>query len=275
MNPFTLKLIGHTINLLSYLSPVNAAKIAVKIFSTPRNANLDDEAKCFLDQAHQENLSYGGFSIITYHWANKGKTVLLAHGWDSNSFRWKDLINLLIQNNFNIISIDAPAHGASGNKIFNAPLYAECLNVAIKKYAPSVLIGHSVGGTASAIALTNYKDIHIDKLVLLGAPSNLAISVGNYVKMMKYNKRVSKAINRYYQKHFGRLPEFYCVENFFSSLEPKGLIIHDRRDNIISYKEALDIHRAYKNSKLIKTIGLGHRLKSDKVYRHILDFITT
>ena len=199
----------------------------------------------------------------------------MLHGWDSNSFRWKDLIELLRQDDYNVISFDAPAHGASGNKIFNAPLYSRCINEVVKIFEPSIIIGHSVGGTAAAIALKNHRLPSIKKLALLGAPSNLDISVSNYVKIMGYKNRVHKAINRYYLKHFNHLPEYYCVENFYKNIKPDGLIIHDRRDNIISYKEALDIHRVYKNSEIKKTIGLGHRLKSDQVYQYILDFVKT
>jgi pimeloyl-ACP methyl ester carboxylesterase len=275
MDKYLQKFISLGINLLSYIFPAFAAKLAVLLFSIPRDAKIDDEGIQYLSLANQKNIKYNGFKIKTYHWKGNRDTILLVHGWDSNSFRWKDLIELLKEDNYNLISIDAPAHGASGSKIFNAPLYSECLNEVITRFKPQVIVGHSVGATASVIALKNHKLPYIEKIVLLGAPSNLAISVGNYVNMMNYNSRVSQAINQYYLKHFNHLPEYYCAENFYKNLQPKGLIIHDRRDNIISFKEALDIHRVYKNSELIKTIGLGHRLKSEKVYQHILDFLKT
>ncbi|MEW4923062.1 alpha/beta hydrolase [Algibacter sp. 2305UL17-15] len=273
MNDNLTKFVGASINFISYISPAYAAKLAVRLFSTPRDAKLDEEAISYLKDANQEDITYNGFKIKTYHWKGSKETILLVHGWDSNSFRWKDLIELLKQKDYNVMSIDGPAHGASGNKIFNAPLYSECLKVVISKFKPNIIIGHSVGGTACAIALENHELPSVEKIVLLGAPSNLAISVGNYVNMMKYNSRVVKAIDAYYLKHFNHLPEHYCVENFYSNIQIKGLIIHDKKDKIISYKEALDIHRAYKNSTLIKTIGSGHRLKSNKVYQHILDFL--
>lgn len=269
----SIKIIGSSVNLLSRVSPNLAAKLAVYLFSKPRKAKLSQEALHYLSLARQQDFHFKNFKIKSYQWHGRNKTVLLVHGWDSNSFRWKDLIELLKQKDYNIIAIDAPAHGASGNSIFNAPLYAETINEVVKKFNPEIIIGHSIGGTAAIIAQENHSMPSIEKIVLLGAPSNLAISVGNYVKIMGYNKTVEKAIDQYYLKYFNRLPEYYNVENFFSNIQAKGLIIHDRKDRIISYKEALDIHRAYKNSQLIKTIGMGHRLKSEKVYQHILDFL--
>ena len=273
MNSYLPKLISLIINFLSYFSSSYAAKLAVLIFSKPRNAKLNGAAEQYLKTAKQKDVIYKDFTIKTYHWEGCKNTVLLVHGWDSNSFRWKDLIELLKQEDYNIITLDAPAHGASGSKIFNAPLYSECINIIVKAFKINTIIGHSIGGTASVIAQENHHLPFIKKIVLLGAPSNLAISVGNYVKMMNYNTKVAKAMNLYYLKHFNHLPEYYCVENFFKNIQAKGLVIHDKKDRIISFKEALDIKRHYKNSELIKTIGFGHGLKSDKVYQHILAFL--
>lgn len=273
MNKHLPKLIGATLNLTSYISPSIAAKIAVGFFSKPRKGKLNNEELKYLKSATQTDHYFNNFNIKTYRWKGNNDTILLVHGWESNTYRWKELIELLHQQDYNIITVDAPAHGQSGSTIFNAPLYAECLNVVVEKYKPQHIIGHSVGGTSVAIALKNYQHAFVEKIALLGAPSNLAISVKNYVNLMGYNARVANAINKHYLKHFGHLPEYYCVENFYKDLPPKGLIIHDKKDNIISFKEALDINRAYNNATLIKTIGLGHRLKSDKVYQHLIDFL--
>lgn len=273
MSKNLVKLIGFSINLLSYISPSRAAKLAVLIFSKPRNAKLNEKAIQYLKGSKQEDLKHKDFNIRTYQWHGNKETILLVHGWDSNSYRWKDLIEILKQGHYNIVSVDAPAHGNTGSKIFNALLYSECINEVVLKFKPKTIIGHSVGATASAIAFKNYKMSSIDKIVLLGAPSNLGISVANYVNIMGYNNKVSKAINQYYLKYFNHLPKHYCVENYFTNIQAQGLIIHDKKDKIISFKEALDIKRANKDFELIKTIGLGHRLKSNKIYNHILDFI--
>ena len=48
----------------------------------------------------------------------------------------------------NIVALDAPAHGTSGSKIFNAVLYSKFIEVVCKEFKPSILMGHSVGGMA-------------------------------------------------------------------------------------------------------------------------------
>ncbi|MDN3678696.1 alpha/beta hydrolase [Flavobacterium paronense] len=62
-----------------------------------------------------------------------------------------------------IIAIDAPAHGLSDGKEFNAPKYAEYLHVLIQKYQPKIIIGHSIGGAAIAYYLNKYQNTEIEK----------------------------------------------------------------------------------------------------------------
>lgn len=273
MSKYIPKMIGGFINFISLFSPTSASNIAIYIFSKPRKGRINPEEKEYLETATEKVIYYNDIAIQTYHWEGNKPTVLLVHGWESNSYRWKDLIDLLKSENYNIISIDAPAHGNSGSKIFNALLYSECINVVLNQFNIDTIIGHSVGGTSSAIALHNYKVSSVKKLISLGAPSNFISMVKNYRKIMGFNKRVMKAMDKYYLKHFGHLPKYFTVVNYSKNIQAKGLIIHDRKDRIIPYRDAIEIIRHYKNSKLVKTVGFGHGLKSKKVYNHILEFL--
>ena len=89
------------------------------------------------------------YTIQTYQWKGEKQTILLAHGWESNTYRWKSLINKLHQNGHHIIALDAPAHGQSSGTQFNAILYSEFINVVASHYQPTVIVGHSVGGMAT------------------------------------------------------------------------------------------------------------------------------
>lgn len=267
------RIIGFTTNLIGYLSPSRASKIAIYIFSKPRKGHLKENQINYLKSAIQQDTVYKDIILKTYHWKGDKETILLAHGWESNAARWQDLIEILREQNYNIIAIDAPAHGGSGSKIFNALLYSECINSVLEKFETDIVIGHSVGGTSSAIAIHNHNQLSVKKLIMLGAPSNFVGLVNNYNTMMGYNKRVVKSINKYFVKHFGYLPEHFTIENFSKNIEAKGLIIHDKKDRIIPYRDALEIKKHYENTQLIKTVGFGHGLRTNIVYNHIIEFI--
>lgn len=227
----------------------------------------------FLNTAIQKEISYQDINIMTYQWKGTKETILLVHGWESNTSRWKKLIEILKNLDYNIITLDAPAHGKSGSTLFNAILYSECIHEVAKKVNPKIIIGHSVGGIATVLSQFKYNLTSVEKLVLLGAPSNFEGIFKRYKIMMRYNKKVSNGIDQFVLDRFGHLPNYYHIKNFSTNILSKGLIIHDEEDHIIPYSDALDYQEHYKNARLISTLGLGHGLKSKEINEHILDFI--
>ena len=273
MNKYLPKIIGSSINLVSYVSPDMAGNLAMLLFSTPQKGKSKNIESDFLKTAIQKKIPYNNTSIATYHWKGEKETILLVHGWESNSHRWKKLVENLKPLGYNIVALDAPAHGKSGGKRFNAIVYAEFISVVVKTFKPTIIIGHSVGGMAAIISQFDYGLTSIEKTVLLGAPSNFTGIFNRYKKMMRYNKEVSEAIDHYVFKKFNQQPSYYHIENFSEGIHSKGLIIHDKKDKIIPYSDALDYQRHYKNSELISTTGLGHGLKDKTINDHILKFI--
>lgn len=274
MKNAVIKTIGSIINVVSFISPRRAGKIALKLFSKPRRIKLKETEKDFLQTAFLEDVDFEDVNIMTYRWLGKKETILLAHGWESNTVRWKALIMELKYLDYNIVALDAPAHGNTNGRIFNAILYSECINVVAKKFKANVVIGHSVGGMATAFFQKKYQLPSVNKLVLLGAPSNFVGVFSRYIDMMGYNSRVSNKMNDLVYERFHEKPEHFNAARFLEDTTIKGLLIHDRRDKIIPYNDAEDFKNFFKNSKLISTEGLGHGLRSEAVNKHIVDFIT-
>lgn len=273
MEKFIIKLIGSYLNVLSYVAGDYAANKALHLFSTPRKGKLRPKHTTFLESAKQEFLKYEDFDIATYHWQGDKTTILLAHGWESNSARWKNKIDRFITEGFNVIALDAPAHGASGSKLFNALLYSEFINIVAKKHNPEIIIGHSVGGMASVFFQQKYQLKSLNKMVLLGAPSEFEFILKNYIKLLGYNKKVEKHLNKVILKKFGAVPSDFSTSKFSKNIEAEGLIIHDVKDMIIPYSDAKLINKNFKNSKLISTKGLGHSLNHTSVTKNILEFL--
>ena len=268
------KFIGALINFISLFSPRAAGKMAIKLFSSPRRKKLKETEKDFLETAFIEDLVYNDISIMTYRWLGKKDTILLAHGWESNSVRWKDLIIKLKSLDYNVIALDAPAHGLSSGKLFNAFMYSECINLVAKKFKANIIIGHSVGGMATTFFQHKYQLPTVEKLILLGAPSNYVNVFGRYVNMMGYNTRISKTMDEIIHEHYKNKPDHFNAAKFSASITAKGLLIHDKYDAVIPYSDAEDFKNFYKNSKLITTEGFGHGLKSETVDEHILTFVS-
>ena len=250
-------------------------KKALSLFSTPRKGSVSKSQNEFLSTSKEKTIVYKNLPIQTYHWetTNPKSTILLAHGWESNSFRWKTLTQQLLEQDFNVIALDAPAHGKSGDKTFTAIQYAAFLNEVCNTYNPNHIIGHSVGGMASIFFLHDYENASIEKLITLGSPSEFDQIFLNYTNMMGYNKTISNGLDAYIFDRFGKYPSEFSSAKFSKKLSAKGLIIHDVHDKIIPFKEAELIHKHYKNSTLIKTKGFGHGLKDQSVNDAIINFL--
>lgn len=275
LNKTIPKVIGFILNILSFISPRLAAKQALKLFATPRQGSIQRSQEAFLGTSKHKQLKYHDVQISTYQWEGKGKTILLAHGWESNSFRWHKLIKILKQHNFNVVALDAPAHGNSGGKEFNAILYAEFINVVAKHFKPLVIIGHSVGGMASVFFQKKFQLKSLEKMVLLGAPSEFVNVFQNYTSLMGYNSHLRKHLRKLIIKRFGNTPESFSTALYLKDFKLEGLIVHDKKDKIISYDEAMLINNSFRNATLFTTEGRGHSLHHDTVNLRILEFLNS
>jgi len=271
-NPI-IKLIGNSFNALSYISKKSAITKAFNLFATPRQGRYKEEQKNFINSAEKTMLKYNLINIASYQWKGNGKTILLAHGWESNSHRWEGLINQLLPLDYNIIALDAPAHGNTSGKQFNAVLYSECINVVANHYNINILIGHSVGGMASGFFQYNYQNKGLEKIISLGSPATFTGVFKRYVDMMGYNKRIENGLNNIVVERFNKQPSYFSLAEFSKKIETKTLLIHDIEDKIIPYGDAELIAKNHKNAKLITTSGFGHGLRNEVVYNHVLDFI--
>lgn len=273
MSSFVIKSIGNALNATSFISSKYASKKALHLFASPRKGRYTESQTQFTNTAVHETLSYDNLKIATYRWPGNGKTILLAHGWESNAARWRYIIDDLKKEDYNIIALDAPAHGKSDGKQFNAVLYSEFINIVVQKFKPEALIGHSVGGMASVFFMHNYPKDTVKKMVLLGAPAHFTGVFTRYKSMMGYNKRISNALDNIVLERFGKPVDYFSAANFTKTITAKGLIIHDKKDKIIPFEDALLFANRYKNSELISTSGFGHGLKDTSLTPKIIEFI--
>ena len=188
---------GTYFNFIAIFSKKKAAIKAFTLFCTPRKGKLLPHQKDYLNQFNKEVVSVVDHKIQTYLWKeSNGPTVLLCHGWESNAFRWRNLIEKLQAKGFHIISFDAPGHGASSGAHLHVPIYEACTSELIKKYQPKYVIGHSIGGLALLYSLYKSPQESVEKVVSLGAPSDLEDIMNNYQKLVGFNQRVLDGLDR-------------------------------------------------------------------------------
>ncbi|HEX8563044.1 MAG TPA: alpha/beta hydrolase [Flavobacterium sp.] len=268
------KSVGLYLNLLSFVAPKKAALFAYRIFSEPRIGRLTKETlPQILNEATPETFHHKGEFFETYTWKGNSKVILLVHGWESNASRWEKMIPYLKKTGNTIVAIDGPAHGLSGGKEFNVVKYAEFIDVAAQKYKPAFLIGHSLGGAACVYYQSAYQNEDIQKMIVLGAPSDLEVLIQNYAKLLSLNSRMVTLLEHYFIDRFKfRLADF-SGRLFGSKLKLKGIIAHDVDDTVVAFGESKKIAESWKDALFIETKGLGHSMHDDALYNKLVAFL--
>ncbi|KAF2519413.1 alpha/beta hydrolase [Flavobacterium salilacus subsp. salilacus] len=269
------KLIGLYINIISYISPDKARKLAYKFFSEPREGRLTTELlPKILQEAEAEMVTHNEYVFQMYTWLGGSKKILLVHGWESNSSRWEQFIPYLQKENYTIVALDAPAHGLSSGKEFNIPRYAEFINIIINKIQPAYMVGHSVGGATAIYYQWRYQSNFIKKMVVLGAPSDLNTLLANYRGLLSLNNNVSLLLEKHFIEHFKIKPQEFSGSLFASAITIPGLLAHDTEDEVVDFTEGEKIAQAWQSAEFIVTQGLKHSMHDEGLYHKICAFLS-
>ena len=260
---------------MSYTNLKRAKFAAYRLFSQPRKGKIKNEKlPKTLQDATLETFQHNDENFQTYIWHGNEDIILLVHGWESNASRWKKLLNYIKPLGKTIISVDAPAHGLSDGIEFNAPKYAECLHILIQKYQPKIVIGHSIGGAAIAYYLNKYQNLAIEKVVMLGAPSDFKILSNNFIKLLSLNSRIKMQLENYYLEKFNIHIDDFSGHKFAKNFTQKGFIAHDTEDKVVLIDEGRKYASTWKNAIYVETTGLGHSMHDANLYHKIVEFIT-
>ncbi|TRX16267.1 alpha/beta hydrolase [Flavobacterium franklandianum] len=268
------KSIGSYINLMSFVFPRKATQIAHGYFSEPRKGKFTiDTLPQTLKEAQLETIQHNEDAIQTYIWKGNNTIILLIHGWESNSSRWKKMLPYLKKSGSTIIAIDGPAQGMSSGIEFTVTKYAEFIDIAAKKYQPNYIIGHSMGGQTCLYYQYKYQNPNVQKIVVLGAPSDFSIILKNFTNLLSLNNTITKALINKYTQYLNQHLDQFSSKEFVTKIDVKGLIAHDIEDMVVLFDEGEKIAESWKDVQFIATKGLGHKLHDDDLYRKVYAFL--
>ncbi len=270
---FIAKSIGKYLNLLSLIAPSYTAKKTLEIFAKVRKGKIDkDKTFPILEEGKQNRFHCNGHEIQRYHWKGSGKKVLLLHGWESNTHRWRNLIRSLKTKDFDIHAIDAPAHGYSSGTYHYLTNYAAAAKKMIEEYDIEIIVGHSMGGMAMLFAKSIKPLKTVKQLVSVGAPTDFSLIVAGYQNTIGFNKRVYRLLDQLIEKEIKvEIKEFSTSKFTYENLG-ELLILHDRLDPTIPLWQA---ERIQKNvgGELFITEGFGHSMHQKEVCQKIMEFL--
>lgn len=270
------KLMGVYLNILSVISPRLAGRLGVKIFCYPFRASLKPHHKMFLDSSEKFEFKFNDIMLQGYKWGNGNRKVLFLHGWQSHTFRWKNYIQSLSQDEFTVYAFDAPGHGFSQGNFLSVPFYSQAIEHFVGKVGPiDTVVSHSVGSFSLVYTLYQTPILPVSKVILMAPPGEASDFIDSLKQTLNLSERAVQCALEHFRERFGEPVTYFSTAKFASTLNIPGLIIHDEHDDETPFHYGREINNVWKRSVLVATKGLGHNLRSDVVVKTVYNFVTS
>lgn len=227
-----------------------------------------------LEKAQSFKHQYQNQTITYYHWFGGGKTILLIHGWNGNTGNFSRIIPSLLTSGYSVIGLDLPGHGFSTGRYSNIVLSAKVILSLVSKIGnPHAIISHSFGGAVASVA--QEMGIVAEKLIYICPPLRLEILREEFSKAFELTWLEQETMRMILERKVKKPLSTLDLTRIGSLLSNELLVIHDEDDMEIPVDMGRAVSSAWKNSKLIQTKGLGHRmiLRSEEVKNEILNFL--
>ena len=258
------------------LFPELAGSLAERLFLTPPRPR--DAAATALDliDARSGRVEHKGRHIATWRWGSSdAPAVLLAHGWGGNAAQMRAFVFPLLSAGFRVIAYDQPAHGVSEGRLTGLPDFADVLTeVAWHHGDVTAVIGHSLGATAAALALALEK-VDLRRIVLVSPPSDLVGYSRRFARWHWIPEPVRDSMQAAIEERYGLRWSELELPRLAPRLDARALVIHDRGDRVVPWKQGEQFARHWRGARLMSTEGLGHGriLQDDAVTQAAADFL--
>ena len=247
------------------LFPDLAGAWAERLFLTPPRA--DDAAASALDliDARSGWIVHKGRHIMTWRWgAPDAPAVVLAHGWGGHAAQMRAFVFPLLVAGYRVIAYDQPAHGLSEGRLTGLPDFADVLaELAWHHGEVRAVIGHSLGATAAAMGHA-WRKFDIDRIVLISPPSDLVGHSRRFARWHWMPEPLRRAMQAAIEERYGVRWEELELARVAPRLAARALVIHDRDDRMVPWKQGAAVAQHWRGARLFTTQGLGHgRILSD------------
>ena len=276
--PIHLRALRASFPFIEKFLPFLAKRIIYRFFFYPLEYPYPETEIPYLDNAESANFEFEGEKIILYQWGNLNSSnkILLVHGWAGRATQFWKIIEQLQDKDVHLISFDAPGHGNSSGRRSNLPQFARIISFIQTKINFQKVIAHSLGGAASIFAIA-HKRLIVEKIVLIGAPTNAHQFLEDFIEKFNGNIASMDYLKYCVKKEFDtELETFFADYLLPINHFPKALAIHDKNDVEV---HAYHLHSLQKNLpelEVLETTELGHTriLRDELVINRLTKFLS-
>ncbi len=262
--PLPFRILRAAFPYLEFGAQPLANALATRLFFTPLKFPVPEKEKAWLSKTEKHSFQLNG-KQVSYYTVGTGKPVLLVHGWASRASQLYVFAEKLVNEGYQVLAFDAPAHGASEGKSTDVIEFGECI-LELKNRFPEInaIICHSLGGSASIYAIM--QKLVIDKLVIIATPAYADDIIRVYRMRINGSRRIGDAMKRAIKKKYKMDFSDVTAPALAAQLTmPETLLIYDEDDMDAPPHHATLMKEAIPDAEVFKTKNLGHtRIIKDK-----------
>ena len=225
--------------------------------------------------AEYTTLPVEGIPVAVYRWG-AGPVIVFVHGWSGRAIQVAAFVEPLTAAGYCVIAFDAPAHGKTPGGRTNILEFTSALKAIDASYGPlHGVITHSFGGMALAYALR--QGVDAGRVVCLGAPARLEFLVERFARMLTLPDPVLTNLRSRLEKRFtANVWELMSTDSNARALTMPALIVHDRDDREVPWRQGKMIAAAWPGAQWLETRRLGHRgiLRDAATVKAVVDFFS-
>jgi pimeloyl-ACP methyl ester carboxylesterase len=240
----------------STIAPAAAARVARKLFFTPRRARVRDEEREVLARGEDFSLEVGGQRVVGRAWG-EGPTVLLAHGWGGHAGQMTSLVDPAVAAGFRAVALDLPGHGESAGSVSSLVHFASALRRAGSLFGPvRGIAAHSFGAAGAAYAISC--GLAVERAVFFAPPLGfesfwLRFQAGVGVSREVMDRMLREA-EEWLEVRFDGIAPADLAPRMTAPL----LVIHDPEDREVPFEEGAELAHRWPGAELRPVPGLGH-----------------
>jgi pimeloyl-ACP methyl ester carboxylesterase len=253
----------------SFVAPSAVEQLLLARFFTPTRRG----APGVPDDLGEEWSIRSDREAIEIYSAGSGPRVLFVHGWEGAANDFAAMGAAFRSAGFGTVAFDQPAHGRSSGTRTTLPALARAVLDVARATGPfAAVVGHSLGGSATLLALRD--GLPTRCAVLIAPPYDARPFVRELGKQMgATDARIRGAITRLARRADavgGR-----ATDRAAARLGTPGLVMHDRTDRAVPFSHGVAVAAAWPRARFVPLDGLGHRraLDAPQVHEEILTFV--
>ena len=273
--PLLLRVLSGVMLVSKKTFPIVGKKLAYKLFFRVFRYPFKEDELLKLQEAELFDINYKQQRLQGYRWGDpQGEVVLCMHGWSGRALQFWKFIDPLLAQGYCVVAFDAPGHGKSEGKYSSLMEYQELILKLDSEYDFRHVLAHSMGGAASLLSVR--EGLKLDKLVLVSPPVIPSLILKEFCYRLGAGKAVWNYIETRIAEEYGQSFESFFPEHYLPlSSFPNTLVVHDKGDRDVPFKNGQRLQELVPDIQLIQTEGLGHTriLRNDDVLASIDDFL--